>query len=287
VLVRTRDLGRLPEAPASLAAFNHAITYVPSLDLFLDGTAEWSGPNELPSSDQGATVLIVEDGAGAKFRTIPMSTAADNGRRTEQRVVLQPDGTATVAHAVTVWGGGAASVRYRFQSPKEREERLAAAFGDVYPGVEVADVKAPTLDDILTPATLSATLDVPAWAKQEGAALRFSTLGRDSRLAPAMAAAATREHDLVLDLPSTEDTQVRYVLPPGHRFSRLPAGKTVDTPVGKFSLEVRAEVDGAVVRSHLELTRPRITPAEYDAFRQFLRQVDASLEQSFEVTPER
>jgi len=287
VLVRTRDQGTLPDAPASLAAFNHAITYVPSLDLFLDGTAEWSGPSELPSSDQGATVLVVEDGKGAELRTIPMSGADDNGRRTEQRVMLRADGTATVEHAVTVWGGGAASVRYRFQSPKEREERLAAAFGDVYPGVEVTDVKAPDLGDILRPAELSATLRAPTWATQDGQGLRFAVLGRESRLASAMAGTAEREHDLVLDLPSTEDNQIRYVLPPGHKFSRLPAGKTLDTPVGKFSLAVEPQDDGVVVRSHLQLPRARISPAEYDAFRQFLRQVDASLEQSFEVTSER
>ena len=108
-----------------------------------------------------------------------------------------------------------------------------------------------------------------------------------AKLAAAMAGTAEREHDLVLDLPSTEDSQIHYVLPAGHEFSRVPAGKTLDTPVGKFSLEVVQDDDGAVVRSRLQLTRPRITPAEYDAFRQFLRQVDASLEQSFEVTPER
>ncbi len=287
VLVRTRELGTLPAEPASLAAFNHAITYVPSLQLFLDGTAEWSGPGELPANDQGATVLVIQDGKGADFRTIPMSTADENGRRTEQRVVLRADGAAVVDHAIEVWGGGASGVRYRFQSPEERKERLAAAFGDVFPGVEVRDVEAPELGDILRPAQVSATLRAPHWATKEGEALRFRVLGRDSRLTAAMAGTAVREHDLVLDLPSTEENLVRYVLPAGHRFSRLPANKTLDTPVGTFSLEVKPEDDGVRVRSRLQLTRARITPAEYDAFRQFLRQVDASLEQSFEVTPER
>lgn len=287
VLVRTRDQGTLPGKPASLAAFNHAITYVPSLDLFLDGTAEWSGPGELPGNDQGATVLVIEDGQGASFRTIPISSAADNGRRTEQQITLRPDGTASIDHQVSVWGGGASSVRYRFQSPEQRKERLTSAFGDLFPGVEVQDIEAPGLSDILQPATLHATLRVPTWATREGEGLRFMVLGRDSRLARAMASTDEREHDLVLDLPSTEAYRVRYMLPPGHRFSRMPTGKTIDTPVGRFSLEVDARDDGAEVRSRLELTKPRITPAEYGAFRQFLRQVDASLEQSFEITPER
>ncbi len=287
VLVRTRDQGTLPGKTASLAAFNHAITYVPAFDLFLDGTAEWSGPNELPGSDQGATVLIVEDGAGATLRTIPMSAAADNGRRTEQTVTLRADGSARVEHGITVWGGGASAMRYRFQSPEQRDERLASAFGDIFPGVKVEDVTAPGLDDILQPAKVGASLRVPTWATTAGDGLRFNVLGRDSRLAPALAGATEREHDLVLDLPSTEVYQMRYVLPAGHRFSQIPADKTIETPVGRFTLTVERNDDGAQVQSRLELTQPRITPAQYDAFRQFLRRVDASLEQSFEVTPQR
>ncbi|MCA9655104.1 MAG: DUF3857 domain-containing protein, partial [Myxococcales bacterium] len=291
VLVRTRDLGTLPEEPASLAAFNHAITYVPSLDLFLDGTAEWSGPGELPSSDQGATVLVVEDGKGASFRRIPMSQAADNGRRTTQRIALAPDGSSRIDHELEVWGGGAAAVRYRFQSPEQRKERLTSAFGDVFPGVEVQRVDAPALDDILRPAELSAELTVPTFATQQGEGeakrLRFFALGRDSRLTAALASTTEREHDLVLDLPSVEVNEIHYVLPPGHAMSRMPANKTIDTEVGRFSLEVSEASDGAQVRSRLELTQPRITPAQYDAFRQFLRQVDASLEQSFEVSVQR
>ena len=50
-----RRLGRLPEAPASLAVFNHAIVYVPGLDLWLDGTASFSGTRDLPAEDRGAT----------------------------------------------------------------------------------------------------------------------------------------------------------------------------------------------------------------------------------------
>ena len=48
VLVRTRHNGAIGEQPASLPSFDHAIAYVPELDLYLDGTAEHSGIDELP-----------------------------------------------------------------------------------------------------------------------------------------------------------------------------------------------------------------------------------------------
>ena len=43
VLVRTRHNGAIVDQPASLSVFDHAITYVPELDMYLDGTAEHSG----------------------------------------------------------------------------------------------------------------------------------------------------------------------------------------------------------------------------------------------------
>ncbi|MFB6350632.1 MAG: hypothetical protein ABEK29_02430, partial [Bradymonadaceae bacterium] len=67
VLVRTRDLGTVDQRPASMHVFNHAIVYVPKLDLFLDPTAEFNGTTELTPMDQGAQALIVEDGGDARM----------------------------------------------------------------------------------------------------------------------------------------------------------------------------------------------------------------------------
>ncbi len=50
VLLRMKRLGNLPEEPASLAIFNHAILYLPQYDLFLDGTAEFHGSKSCPAT---------------------------------------------------------------------------------------------------------------------------------------------------------------------------------------------------------------------------------------------
>jgi Flp pilus assembly protein TadD len=285
VLVRTRDQGTMSAKPASLAVFNHAITYVPSLDLFLDGTAEWSGPTELPSNDQGASVLVVKDGKGAEFREIGVSKPGENVRETRQVITLRDSGSAAVQHEITVTGAAASSVRYRFQSEEQRDERLASAFGDIFPGVEVSDVTTPGLSDIKQPAKLSAKLAVPEWATRKGSALRFRVLGRSSTLAGSLASKSKREHELVLDVPSSEVNKLRYELPRGHKFARTPSPANIESPIGHFTLEVQTDGQGATVRTKLEFRRHRITPAEYPAFREFLRDVDAKLEQDFEVVP--
>lgn len=283
VLVRTRDQGVMPSEPASLAVFNHAITYVPAFDLFLDGTAEWSGPSELPASDQGASVLVVRDGKGADYRTIPVSQAKDNVRALEQDVTLSASGSATLEHAVTVRGASASSVRYQFQSAEQRTERMTRALGNAFPGIDVKAVTAPGIDDITRPATLTAKATVPQWATQAGDGLRFKVTGRESGFTSALAPKSTRNYPLVLDVPMEETHTLRYRLPPGYRFSTMPTPASMKTDVGVFSLEVEPTDDGAEVRTRLSLPKRRISPEDYAALRTFLRGVDAALEQDFEV----
>ena len=284
VLVRTRDQGNVPGVPASLAVFDHAITYVPGLDLYLDGTAEWAGPTELPVGDQGATVLLVKDGKGAELRTIPVSRAADNLRESVQKVQLAEDGSAAVVQDLLIKGAAAGGIRYEFQSESERVERLQKAFGDMYPGAKVESMKAGDLDDILRPPELHAVLEVPRWAQAQGDGRRsFRVLGRESRLVQSLAPQDVRKYDLLIDVPSIETHTVRYRLPRGKRFAQMPGARTLDGPFGRFDLSVTSTDDGAEVHTTIELTSHRIGRKDYPAFREFLRQVDAGLEQTFTI----
>ncbi len=287
VLVRTRDQGTIGNTPASLSAFNHAITYVPSLDLYLDGTAEFSGPEELPTGDQGATVLIVRDGDGAELRTIPTSKPADNSQTIRQTIVLASDGAAKVQHDLTVTGAGAAGWRSILQSADNRKERLTNAWGGQFPGLVVADIQAPTLGDVLQPVKLRSSWQVPSWAQAQGPGLRFPALGYRTGLTRQIAGQAKREHDLVMAAPSIEDSSLEYQLPKGWSVAQAPADKSIDTPLASFTMRVEHKGDRAQVTTHIEYRKSRFTPAEYRALRDFLSQVDGSLDQVFEIRPER
>jgi transglutaminase-like putative cysteine protease/Flp pilus assembly protein TadD len=287
VLVRTRDQGTVGDAPASLSAFNHAITYVPSLDLYLDGTAEFSGPEELPTGDQGATVLIIKDGAGAELRQIPRSKALENLQTVRQIVTLAPGGSAVIQHDLTVQGAGAAGWRSILQSSDNRRERLTNAWGAQFPGLIVDEIKAPTLGDVLLPVRLTSRWEVPSWAQAQGEGLRFLALGHRTGLTRSIAGQAKREHDLVLAAPWIEDNSTEYQLPKGWSFVQSPSPRSIDTPLALFRLEVDAQGERATVKTHLEYRKARFTPTEYRALRDFLSQVDGSLDQVFEIRPER
>lgn len=87
-LVRTRRNGSINDLPASLAVFDHAIAYVPEFDLYLDGTAENNGTMELPTQDQGVTVLVVGP-TSAELRRTPVldSSLSHRDRRLTVRLI--------------------------------------------------------------------------------------------------------------------------------------------------------------------------------------------------------
>lgn len=68
----------LPPVPV-LGRFNHAITYIPEFDLYLDSTSGYARFGQLPASDLGAPVVHTADGRLAR-------TPADDASRNAYRV---------------------------------------------------------------------------------------------------------------------------------------------------------------------------------------------------------
>src|SRR5690606_28919518 len=101
VLVRTGLRGDFDDLPASLAPFDHAIAYVPSLDLYLDGTAENTGSTELPSMDRGAFALQINEGQ-AKLVRLPQAPASESVTARSVHVDLRPSGAAGIRVSTSV-----------------------------------------------------------------------------------------------------------------------------------------------------------------------------------------
>lgn len=85
-LINSGNAFRLPRIP-TLGVFNHVITYVPSLDLYLDSTADTIAAGYLPSADLGKPVLLTSSGKMAmtpsaqveKSRTVTWFGVKKNG----------------------------------------------------------------------------------------------------------------------------------------------------------------------------------------------------------------
>lgn len=277
VLLRMRRLGNLPPAPASLAVFNHAILYVPELDLWLDGTATGSGSRELPAEDRGATVLVVNPGAPPDFRTIPEARPGDDRLTTDLRGVLAADGSATAEGTTTVAGVQSPDFRRGYQSESGRRAALERSFARTFPGLRVDAVETSDLSRIEEDVSVRFRITAPRLARPENGGLALAPFGQGQNWMESWAPLSTRRHDLVLPSPFESRFTLRWVLPAGMAPAALPAPERRDGPFGSSSVSLRMEGGVLVAEGILRVTSRRIAAADYPAFREFLSGVDRAL----------
>jgi tetratricopeptide (TPR) repeat protein/transglutaminase-like putative cysteine protease len=287
IVVRTQMRGALPSKVASFAPFDHAIAYVPSLDLYLDGTAEHTGIEELPRMDVGATVLHVGP-RGAELKTIPLPAPDKNylDRRVQARVSKNGDAKLQLDYETA--GYTAAEWRRRYHAESTRRERVNGDLGREFPGLELAGgapgIVAEGLDDATKKPKLHVEGTAPSFARREDDLLSMAvTTG--FRLTPNYASLSQRSEDVVI-LAFTElrDTYV-VDLPPGSSVVAAPMPVKVDNPFGWYSIDVTTAGDKVTVKSRLGLRVARVKPKDYAAFKQFCAAADEALSRRLLVKP--
>ncbi|MFY3746518.1 DUF3857 domain-containing protein [Anaeromyxobacter sp. Red801] len=285
VLLRMRRLGRLPEAPASLAVFNHAIVYVPALDLWLDGTAAYSGSGDLPGEDRGATVLVVNPDGKPRFTTVPEALPEQNRGETRFDVALAADGSASVRGAWRVSGADAPTYRRAYLVEEQRRAQLEQSFNRSFPGVRVASVTASDLTRLEDDVTMQFTLEVPRFARPDGAGLRFSPFGATRGWGESWAALSSRRHDLDLGSPSETVFTYRHTLPAGWRIAELPDGDAARSPYASFEVRYRRDGAALVAEARVRLEKGRIPARDYPAFRELTGRIDRAFARKVRIEP--
>jgi tetratricopeptide (TPR) repeat protein/transglutaminase-like putative cysteine protease len=274
VLLRMRQLGAIPPEPASLAVFNHAIVYVPGLDWYLDGTAEFHGATELPISDRRASVLIVEPDGKSRFTVTPEARPEDNVTDVQLELALRPGGAAEVKGESRVRGSAAPEYRRSYQSAATRRTTFEQGWAQTFPGLSVDKVSISDPNRLDQDVALDYELSIPRYAEVGGDTLRFLPFGSRRGYVETYAGLAERHGDLVLDGPSVTRFTFRYRLPPGWSVDALPPDVGTTNGFGRLSLGYTVEQGVLVCRGELVFSRDRIAASEYPAFRAFVAQVD-------------
>jgi len=278
VLLRTRRGGRVDETPASLAVFDHAIAYVPALELYLDGTAEFSGLAELPSEDQDTMALRVS-ARGAKLVRTAMLAPESNLALRKWRVALHADSSARIVEDLTIAGQAAHEWRSHYQTVGERRERYAKVWSGRFAGATLEEVEM-NVGDRNRPASVRATVQVPQMGERlPNGEIRLPASSREADFTSTYARLGQRRWPLVLGYPWRHEEQVTYTLPAGIRVMHAPVARKIESPFGAFTLAVEGAKDGRSisVTSVLLVVKNRIEPPSYAAFRAFLRDTDAAL----------
>jgi transglutaminase-like putative cysteine protease len=275
VVVRTGNKGDIETAPASLAPFDHMIAYVPSLDWYLDGTAEYSGPLELPAMDRGALALQVNEGHG-KLVHLPDPPASASVSSYRIDAAVAADGSAQVDWRASVEGVEASEWRARFHAQATRRQRAEQMFASLLPGSEVTTFDSSNLEDIEAPVSLHTRGKVPQFARTDGGVLSVP-IGRREHMVRDYAPTTERALDIRVPAQWTEQDEWTVHVPVGAKITNAPVSTNGASPFGTYSLVVEIGATTMHVKTAIALTRTRVTAIEYPAFRKWCELIDSAL----------
>ncbi|RDV37750.1 DUF3857 domain-containing protein [Bradymonadaceae bacterium TMQ3] len=284
VLVRTRRLGEVDGSVASMHVFNHAVTYVPGLDVFLDATAEYNGAFELTSMDQGAQALIVEDGGQTRWVTMPIDAPETN--RLAQRLEIDLRGERPVLRG-EVEAVGSRAVRYRqlLEDPQRRDEAFERELARRYPGIRLTRAEYEGIETLGAPAKVRFEAELGDVVRGEGEGYLYPLASPEDALG-AYAAEGTRRQDRMFRVPFAESTQMRYVLGQGRRVGRVPEDVEVRSKFGDLRVSYSTAGEDLVVEVDFSVKVQRVPVEEYEAFRAFVGELHTALNQTIRLVGE-
>jgi tetratricopeptide (TPR) repeat protein len=282
VIVRTANKGDIEPSPASLAPFDHMIAYVPDLDVYLDGTAEYTGEMELPAMDRGALALQVNEG-NAKLVHLPDPPASDSVSTHKIDATVTADGAAQLDWRAEVTGVEAGEWRVRFHADATRQQRVQQMIAALLPGSTVTSVDASNLEDVEQKVTMHVKGKAPQFARASGGTLDVP-LGRKEHMVRDFASLASRKLDLRFYSQWTQVDDWTVKLPAGAKVSSAPQAAHGQGPFGSYDVTVESAPAGLHVKTTVTLAKTRIPTSEYPSFRAWCEEVDRALGQRATVS---
>ncbi len=275
VLVRTRDLGSLEGSPPSLWTFNHAIAYVPELDLYLDGTAELSGLRELPELDQDAQVLRIDPWSTTApiLSRIPMQPPTVNRIVANATYVLSETGDAMVDFGETIAGSSAGRIRGQLADPTRRDSQIGAILAAQHSGTELESIAYENLEVIGRPVSIRARARMPGLATRNGATLSIPISLDPGLKLKSLAPLAVRRQPLIVTALEDELNIETYLLPEGARLENPPAPVVFSSPAATWQRVVTVNGQKIRVETRWQISVARIEASDYPKFRDLLAQI--------------
>lgn len=282
VIVRTGMRGDFDSQPASLAPFDHAIAYVPQFDLYLDGTAEWTGSNELPGMDRGSMALQINEGK-AKLVRLPDPLASESVTSRNLDVTLDSEGKGELDFRAEVSGVSAPGWRERYHAESTRKARIQEDLAGEVSGLEVTSVETGNLEDVEQKVSVHVRGKAPQIAKREGDRLSLAVGPREAMVRE-YAALSRRRQDVRLRAKTTQETDWNIKLAPGMKVMAAPNAGQGSTPFGSYKVTVDVDAQRVHVHTTVTLDKTRVVAAEYPAFRTFCESADRMLGQRLVVS---
>lgn len=271
-LVNNGDAYRLPAVP-TLGVLNHAIVYLPSLQLYLDPTAESVAGGFLPPSLLGKPALLTASG---DFAMTPSYQPARS--RTATRFDILADGSSRFTVKRTSSGASAEPYRrvVRATPQAERErfvERMLQGLGQQGAGVfEPGDAEG-TADDY-TLSFSGSSAGFVHFPGPVGLATTYNFWGGLGDAVSGFIREPEREQDFVCPSIDAED-ELSFRLPARARILALPRPLVVDDANFAYRSRYARRGDTVLVTRRLQFrhTAATCTPEDYRRFRPALERM--------------
>jgi cellulose synthase operon protein C len=274
VLIRTRDHGPFPKGHPSVWAFNHAVVYVPSVDLFLDPTNPYTDFNTLPELVQGTLALILYGDGEHRLTTTPASQASANQTFGRYALRSSTHGELFVDGDEHFRGILATEMRSRLQDPKARTETLRELYAEAFPDLDVQNIQVTGLTERRhgLRVRFRGKTRWPSSAAAEN--IRLSRAPFRHHLVPGYAASINRHSDLVLPYRWRSKNEIRLRLSGNLKPDPLPNTERAAGEFLQFENRVRLEGDTLVLWDEVALLDDRIPQGAYTTFRNMARRID-------------
>jgi hypothetical protein len=255
---------------------------VPSLDVYLDGTAEYTGELELPSMDRGALALQVNEG-NAKLVHLPDPPASDSVSLHKVDATLGADGTAQLDWHADVTGAEAAEWRVRFHADATRKQRVQQMISAILPGSTVSAIDTGNLEDVEQKVTMRVRGKAPEFGRTTSDGLDVP-LGRKEHMVRDYASLASRKLDVRFYTQWTQVDDWTLHLPANAKVKSGPSAARGSSPFGTYDVTVETGPTVLHVKTTVTLTKTRIGTSEYPAFRAWCEEVDRAMGQRATVS---
>jgi hypothetical protein len=279
-MVRTRSAGDVAPDAYSVQLFNHSVAYVPGLDIFLDGTAEYAALGELPPDDQGALAITVDAEGRATRHIVPFTPPDANRVTREVQASLSPSGHVDFV-AQTRYQGYFASEQRRTSESNDLAGSYRATLAQFYPTVKIAHAVAEGTARASREVNLKIEGEIDAALDGERDITLRSSLDT-AGLTSKFASTATRLTPELVPVTPSELEVFDYQLPEGAQ-AVLPDNIKLQTPFGRVEVSYQRTGRKLRVETYTELAPLTVATADYPAFRAFCKAADAALQREVRI----
>ncbi|MBI5365894.1 MAG: DUF3857 domain-containing protein [Planctomycetes bacterium] len=246
--------------------------------VWTDCQSRWGRLGELPWVVQGGRAIVVRRD-GPVFVRVPEQPAEERLESQEFMIQVTPAGGARIRLDSATRGEAAARARSRLvnAAPEQRKSVFEMVLNANFPGVKLLAHELPGLDTPGAPLRVIQDFEVPRFAELAGSAARCRLGVPPTAMQETFASEAERKQPLQLSRWFGSSTSVRLAFPPGWHIRRIPESFVEETRFGSYSLLFSRAVTGEVVIERRCLFPPQqVSPADYPAFLELCRRIDAA-----------